>query len=151
MKKPDQFGMMFYKSTRPGIPGLYNRIVRAWDKGQYSHVEVTFSNGESASASMEDKGVRFKDIEYDPSRWDFVPLPPYLEAEAREYFVEHDGKKYDLQGNFHFVIGFIPDNPNRKFCSEAAVESIGLCEGWRYTPNNAYPVALAISEAYFGK
>jgi len=151
MKKPDQFGMMFYKGTRPGIPGIYNRFVRAWDLGPYSHVEVVFTNGESASASMEDKGVRFKYIEYDPSRWDFVPLPPHLESGAREYFEKHDGNKYDLQGNFHFLVGFIPDHSDRKFCSEAAVESIDIEQGWRYTPNNAYPVVLNISQNYFGK
>jgi hypothetical protein len=150
MRHPEQFGMMFYKGTRPGIPGIYNRFVRAWDSGPYSHVEVTFSDGWSASSSFEDKGVRFKLIDFDPAKWDFVSLPPEMEDEARTYFVERAGRvKYDLQGNFHFMIGFIPHANSREFCSESGAGCIKLEDSWRFTPNSLSVMARHISKNYF--
>lgn len=41
----------FYKSTRPGWTGLYNRIIRWWERGDYSHCELIFSDGLAASSS----------------------------------------------------------------------------------------------------
>ena len=48
----------FYKGTRPGLQGIYSRAVRAIDRGPYSHCELVFSDGLSASASYIDGGVR---------------------------------------------------------------------------------------------
>ena len=49
----------FYKGTRPGWQGIYSRAVRVIDRGPYSHCELVFSDGLSASASYIDGGVRF--------------------------------------------------------------------------------------------
>ncbi len=78
----------FYKATRPGLQGIYSRAVRWIDRGPYSHAELVFSDGLSASASWMDGGVRFKRIDYDPERWDFVTLPDSLEPQARAWFAE---------------------------------------------------------------
>lgn len=129
------FRLYFYKGTRPGIPGLYNRLVRAQDCGPYSHVEMRFSNGWSASSSFEDKGVRYKWIDYDDSNWDYIDLPKDWEKRARQWFDDHRGEKYDVMGNVHLAIGFFNEERNRKFCSEAIGAALGVDEAWRLTPN----------------
>ena len=128
----------FYKGTHEGISGLYNVIVRAWDRGIYSHCEVIFSDNISASASYIDGGVRFKNISYTSDNWDFVDIGNIDEHAAREWFVKHQGQGYDLRGNLHFVIGFIGDSKKKWFCSEAVAASLGFKEPWRFTPNTLH-------------
>lgn len=135
------FKAAFYKGTRPGFQGLYSRAVRGWEKGNYSHCELIFNNGRSASSSYTDGGVRFKQIEYDPEHWDFIDLPQELHDVAYHWFINAaiDGIKYDLRANFHFVFGPISEDRNKRFCSEAMMEALGFSEAWRFTPNNSYP------------
>ena len=125
----------FYKGTRPGWQGIYSRGVRFIDRGPYSHAELVFSDGLSASDSWMDGGVRFKRIDYDPEHWDFVQLPQHLEAQAREWFDEHEGDPYDLMGNVRFILPFLPDSEKGSFCSEAVAAALGFREPWRFGPN----------------
>ena len=129
----------FYKSTRQGIAGIYNRLVRWWDNGKYSHVEIIFSDGLSGSSSFMDGGVRLKKIEYDPEKWDFVELD-INELKARTWFENHQGCKYDIIGNLRFLIDFLPDNNDKFFCSEAIAESFGYSDSWRYSPNILFSI-----------
>jgi hypothetical protein len=145
-RQPAGFHAAFYKGTRPGVAGLYSRGVRFWMRGPYSHCEAVYSDGESASASFEDDGVRFKTIAYDPARWDFVRLPAHLELPSRQWFVDHDGELYDLRGNMHFVLGPVQESRNRKFCAEALAASLGIPDAWRFDPN-----ALAVLLLYFSQ
>jgi hypothetical protein len=142
------FRVAFYRGTRPGIAGAYNWFVRKWEAGDYSHAELIFSDGISASASFADKGVRFKQIDYSADRWDFIELPAHLEPGARRYFERHNGEGYDLIGNVHFMVGFIHHAKNKKFCSEAIAEALGIKDGWRFGPNALYPIVMAMVEAY---
>ncbi len=132
----------FYRGTRPGVPGIYNRLVRRWERGDYSHCELIFSDGMSGSASFMDHGVRLKQIDYDSSRWDFLVLPDELETDARAWFEAHKGEPYDLMGNVHLVIGFFPHDSDHSFCSEALAESLGIMEAFRLGPNALYSVLL---------
>lgn len=143
------FRMYFYKGTRPGIPGLYNKLVRAQDCGPYSHVEIQFSDGLSASSSFADGGVRFKKIEYGTENWDFIDLPVAWEADARLWFEAHAGEKYDLMGNLHLALGFFTEDRLRKFCSEAGGSALGIDQAWRLTPNTLYVVVLRLVDVYF--
>src|SRR3990172_5990515 len=129
------FQAAMYRGTRPGMAGVYNRAVRAWERGDYSHCEMIFSDGMAASSSFMDGGVRFKQIEFDPAHWDFIDLPPEREPAARQWFIDHEGESYDLMGNAHFVIGFIPEARRKKFCSEALAAALGFHDPWRYGPN----------------
>lgn len=131
------FQAAFYKGTRPGLGGVYNRAVRWVDNGPYSHSELVFSDGMSGSASWVDGGVRLKRIIYDPDRWDFLDLPPELEAAARQWFIDHDGEPYDLRGNIRFLCGIVRESKIGKFCSEAKMAALGFTEPWRYGPNGA--------------
>ena len=125
----------FYKATRPGLQGIYSRAVRWIDRGPYSHAELVFSDGLSASASWMDGGVRFKRIDYDPERWDFVTLPDSLEPYARDWFERNAGAPYDLMGNVRFVLPWLADSERGWFCSEALAAALGWAEPWRFGPN----------------
>lgn len=136
----------FYKGTSRGIKGFYNIAVRAVTKGIYSHCELVFSDGISASASFLDCGVRFKKIEFDPEHWDFIDLPDELELGARAWFAKNVGAGYDIFGNVRFVFWPVSEQKKRFFCSEAIAKSLGLIEAWRYDPNTLYSALKLIGE-----
>jgi len=124
-----------YKGTRPGLPGLGNRAVRGWTHGPYSHCELIFSDGLAASASDADRGVRFKQIDFAPARWDLRDLPAHLERRARAWFVEHEGERYDRLGLAGFVLRPIEGERSSWFCSEACAAALCFTEPWRFDPN----------------
>lgn len=123
----------FYKATHHSPAGIYNILVRWWTQSPYSHCELVFSDGISASASFLDKGVRFKYIEYDPTKWDFVDVEGD-EEKARQWFKDHNGEKYSIRGNLRFLFGFIKVAANKKFCSQSVGEALGITEADRYYP-----------------
>ena len=127
----------FYKGTRPGLQGIYSRAVRWIDRGAYSHCELLFSDGLSASASYIDGGVRFKAIDYSlhPEHWDFLDLPDELEDYARDWFEHNAGAPYDLMGNVRFALPWVRDSATGWFCSEAMAAAMKLSEPWRHGPN----------------
>lgn len=130
------FRIAFYQGTRPGVAGLYSRLGRWLDHGPYSHCELVFSDGMSASASYMDGGVRIKYIGYTSVNcWDFVDLPAQFETDARKWFMAHHGQKYDVMGNINALLGFVPHSPDKWFCSEAIAASLNLTDPWRYKPN----------------
>jgi hypothetical protein len=130
----------FYKATRPGLAGIYNRLVRWWCRGPYSHCELVFSDGMAASASFFDGGVRTKRIDFDGERWDFVDLHGFDEAAARAWFDGHDGAAYDLIGDLGFVARPIQGGKRNWFCSEAVFAALGFADGWRFDPNSLHAV-----------
>jgi hypothetical protein len=129
------FRAAFYRGTRPGLAGLYNRLGRWLDHGPYSHAELIFGNGMSGSASFMDHGVRIKYIGYTSGDWDFVTLPDWMEYAAQSWFIDHRGARYDLMGNLNAAFGFVPHSRDKWFCSEAIAEALGLRDSWRYKPN----------------
>jgi hypothetical protein len=136
----------FYKGTRQGFSGIYSRGVRFIEKGKYSHCELVFSDGISASASFIDKGVRFKYIDYSNKRdWDFIDVSWADEAVARKYFEDNLSLDYDVKGNLHFLFGVFGDSNNKKFCSEAVAEALGMKEAWLLAPNALYHVLTFIN------
>jgi len=124
----------FYRGTRPGIAGIYNRIVRWWTRSEFSHVELVLSTGRAWSASFADGGVRSKLIDFDTANWILIDLPPELEQGAEAWFVAHRGAKYDLLGNLQFVLAPVPQSQQRWFCSEAVAAALGIPDPWRYSP-----------------
>lgn len=127
--------LAFYKGTRKGLQGLYSRLTRWVDSGPYSHCELVFSDGLSASASFIDGGVRFKQIEYKPEHWDIINIQGFDEDKAKQWFEQHKGEKYDLMGNLRFIFFFIKPSLTKYFCSEAIAEALGFVESWRLGPN----------------
>ena len=144
--QPKTFHAAFYKGDRPGLTGLYNPIVRWWDHGKFSHCEAVFSDGWSASSSFMDHGVRFKRIDYDPHKWEFLVLPQDKELSARDWFQVHDGEPYDVLGNFRFLADFLSNSPNKWFCNEALLAALGAHDPWRFGPNGAYSLLYTMYE-----
>ena len=64
----------FYKGTRKGVAGLFSIACRLWLRGKYSHVEMVFRDGMCAGSSSMDGGVRFKRIDFDENKWDFIEI-----------------------------------------------------------------------------
>jgi hypothetical protein len=128
----------FYKGTHSGLPGVYNRLVRWWTRSPYSHAELVFEDGQAASSSAMDGGVRFKAIEFDPALWDFVPVPAGLAPAARDWFAQHDGQAYDMLGNLHFVISAVGDDKRKWFCSEAVAAALGMPDPERFDPGTLH-------------
>ena len=128
----------FYKGTRKGLAGIYNRGVRFVTKGKYSHCEVIFSDGLSASASFADGGVRFKRIDYSDLNWDFIEIDDKFEEASRKWFEEHEGLGYDLIGNLHFFLPMIGDNRYKWSCAESIAASLYIYDSWRIHPNSLY-------------
>lgn len=149
------FRIAFYRGTRPGWPGVYNRAVRLRGRGPYSHVELIFSDGMAASSSFADGGVRFKRIEFDPAKWDFIDLPAAWEPCARAWFEDRagaDGKPgmgYDVMGNVFLAVGFISHSIDKVFCSEAAGGALGIDQGFRLEPNTLHPIVKRMVEVHY--
>jgi len=136
----------FYIGTRPGIAGLYNRLVRWWENGTSSHVELVFSDGISASASLADEGVRFKYIQFNPANWVFIDLGNLFDEDyARKWFISRikERAKYDWFGQLRFFIAPYQGSANRYWCSEAVGAALQLRDPWRYGPN---PLRIVIEE-----
>ena len=131
----------FYKAIQPGFNGIYSHGIRIVTRSIYSHCELQFSNGKAASSSYKDGGVRFKDIEFDPERWDYIELPDEIfEAKAWQWFKDHEGQGYDLIGDLHFVISVVGDAKKKWFCSEAIAASLGIPNAARFDPGTLYQV-----------
>ena len=138
------FRAAFYKSTHPGLPGVYNRLVRWWTRSEYSHVELIFIEGPktgrclAASSSAMDGGVRSKVIDFDPALWDFVDLPDQLWDQAWTWFCNHDGAAYDYLGNVPFVLSPVAGSKRKWFCSEAVAAALGIPDPGRFDPGTLH-------------
>jgi hypothetical protein len=138
-----KFQAAFYKGTPTKLASkIFDWGVRHLDSGPYSHMELVFSDGMSASSSFADGGVRFKNITFDPTRWDMVDLPAELEAPARAWFVANEGKAYDIMGDLWQMLGFVRDKSDKSFCSAACMNALGFTEPWRFRPNAAKSVCV---------
>jgi hypothetical protein len=124
-------------SLYKGRKRLSNRLINWWDRGPYSHCEITFSDGLSGSSSFLDGGVRLKYINFDPAHWDRFVIRADVEY-ARQWYRDNENAKYDVWGNIHFVVSRIPDRQTSFFCSEAFMASLRYPDAWRFTPNTAY-------------
>ncbi len=148
--------LAFYKGARPGWHGVCNRLIRWWTRSPYSHVELVFSDGMSASSSAEDGGVRLKKIDFDPANWDFVPLSrgwssAWSEQQCRGWFIRHQRQKYDYRGLVRCVVppAFNRDTPKKWFCSESVVAAFGFATPWRFKPCDVY--AIFVCPLFFKK
>jgi len=138
---PSGLSVAFYKGKKPGLRGAIMNIGRYLDKGPYSHTEVILSDKYSASSSYIDGGVRIKHIEYSVvGNWDFLPIPDSdgeIEHKVLIWFAKYLGAKYDLKGNLRFATNFARDDPNKWFCSESTMASLGFPDPFRYGPSGA--------------
>lgn len=126
--------LAFYKGTRPGMAGVFNRLVRWWTDSPYSHVELVFSDGMCGSSSFEDGGVRLKHIEMSPEKWDIIEIEG-AELAARNWFMIHYGQAYDALGLFGFVWRRGTHSKGKWFCSEAVAAALNFINPEQLTPH----------------
>lgn len=142
-----KFRAAFYTGTRPGLAGIYNRLVRWWTRSPYSHCELIFSDDIAASSSYMDGGVRFKKIDFNLDNWDFIDLPVWLEQSARDWFTEHEGDDYDVLGNIYFIVSLVQDDKDAWFCSEAMSKALGIIDPWRYSPALLWSLLITLTQS----
>ena len=113
-----------------------DRFVSFFTLSKYSHCEIVFSDGLSASASSADGGIRFKHITFD-EKWDLYELNiPYAnEQYIKDWFEynKNDGYDYIGAGGSIFKLDF--SSEDKKYCSYSCSLVLGL------TPVNS-PAAL---------
>lgn len=126
--------LAFYKARRGGWKGLFDRAVRWWTSGPYSHVELVLADGTCWSSSNRDGGVRAKWINLTPRHWDILPVAGDERA-ALAFFEQHQGAKYDFLGLFGFILRPYRGDTRRWFCSEICAVALGYPDGWRFDPN----------------
>ena len=143
----DYMKIAFYKAFQERATKMDVTIALA-SFGNYSHVELIFSNGESFSVSGRDGGARFKEISYDPEVWDIkeITITEYNEDRIREDAEALVGTEYDYVGALSSIFPFcIKKNNKRLFCSETTVNLINkyygykeLKDGCKYSPSKLF-------------
>lgn len=143
---PPGLVMAFYKGTRPGVPGFFNKIGRQLDHGPYSHTELILPEEYdriSVGSSYMDGGVRFKMIGYSSvGYWDFLPIPDFggkLAKFAHQWTIAHNALSYDLKGNMRFFTNLAAHDENKWFCVESNMAQLGYPENhaFRFGPTHA--------------
>jgi len=113
----------FYK----GKGRFFDKVIRWWTSGKYSHCELVFANGTYFSADAWENKVRFEKLYPNPGNWDFVELEltPKEEVLVLAWCDSQTGKGYDYTGII--LSQFIPlhiEDPAKWFCSELCVKAL---------------------------
>jgi len=140
----------FFKGTSPGLGAILDWAIHVQTAGVFSHVELVFSDGRSAS-SVGGAGVRFtpKDsINFnDATQWELLDLTGLDEAVAIDWFNANAGKGYDYWGDARFVLGLLRPDTKDDFCSEACGYALGFEQAWRFDPNAFYVAVKRLVQA----
>lgn len=145
--------LAFYKHKRSWNKepwkALADAVTRCFTKGDYSHCELVverreFTSGghyehdvvyDCYSSSVQDGGVRCKQINVRDGKWDLVLLPNVAEIQIKAYFNQTKGQAYDWWGALGVVLG-IKEKRSKYFCSEWCFNALMNSEdGWRFSPN----------------
>lgn len=144
----DKVFLASYKSIHEGLPGIINRGIRFMDRSIYSHSELCIGNPfegvvECYSSSGVDHGVRVKQMQLNPDKWDVIWLPYITAEEVRGKFSQTAGEPYDYFGTGRFMLPFmLRQHPKRWFCSEWTTWVMGYNEPWRFSPAGCHILAL---------
>lgn len=113
----------FYKAR---YGKLVDYIISIFTFSKYSHCEIVFSDGECASSSPRDGGVRFKKIELG-HKWDVYTLVTHDNEDAvRQWFTDHDHQGYDLLGAIGSGVGLNWTSIDKKYCSYCCASALGM-------------------------
>lgn len=136
---------------------IIDKIISLVTLSKYSHCELIFDNGEWASSSPRDGGIRIKVIEADPTHWDIFELnlwytpekQEFYEKLVRHWFVLNDYKTYDWIGAIGSLFHIDLTSNDKEFCSQACACMIGL-EDTIITPGNLYNTLLKMDKIKHG-
>ncbi|WP_343560424.1 hypothetical protein [Kiloniella sp. b19] len=132
--------LAFYKGTGK----WWNKLIRLWTRGPYSHCEIVTSKpnswrktAQSLSASEWDGGVRKKTIDFTTDNWDLIPVA--IDCDRLSQAKGEIGAKYDWVGIlFSQILPLSREHPDKWFCSELAAFVIGLPDPHHFSPNSLY-------------
>lgn len=138
-----------YKATRPGLFGVFNRAVRWWLHGAYSHCEIVFDDGVAFSCSKLDGGPRLKAITFSADKWDIIPISDRYDSqrvhEMAEAIVTDQGPTRMRYSVLLLACFVIP--PLRRFlnnrdevCSTACALILGRSDYRWLDPNELHDV-----------
>ena len=125
--------LALYKHKRTGLAGIGPALIRWWTKSEYSHCELVI--GDMAySSSVQDGGVRCKEIEFAPERWDFIDLHWADQGAVLRYFRMTESEPYGWTDLLWRQIFNRPGDAHGAFCSEWCAAALGLTNPQQYSP-----------------
>lgn len=95
-------------------------------------------------------GVRFKRIDVSGRQWELDEVyadPNY----AAQWAVQNQGRLYDWQLIFGFVVWFIPNKKSRVMCSESCAEMLKIKDAHRFDPCALQAVVKMLKGYYVNK
>lgn len=117
--------LAFYKA-RYGT--LFDKLISLTTISQYSHCEIVFPNGQCASSSVRDGGIRIKNISMN-EHWDVYNLSEFLEpdeSKIRNWFDINNDDIYDWLGAIGSTFKLDWTSEDKKFCSYACAIVLGI-------------------------
>ncbi len=113
---------------------LTARAIQWWTGSPYSHCELVV-NGACYSSSAMDGGVRKKNININPSKWDVIDLPWASASQVLRYFEETDPHKYGWIGLIvSQMFNRNLETSGAQFCSQWCAGALGLPSPASYSP-----------------
>lgn len=106
-------------ALRKHDPRIGSQFICWWTNSIYSHCELVV-DGVCYSSSLMDKGVRRKQIDLDPTKWDVVDLPWADSKKVLRYFEQTDGHTY----------GWISLIRSQLFNRNIAMKESQFCSEW---------------------
>lgn len=151
----DKVYLALYKHKRSflkePLKAIADAVTRFLTKGKYFHCElviaqINFTTGhhyeyetiyQCFSSSVQDGGVRRKEIDVMDGKWDLIELRNVDPNQIVNYFDWTKGMKYDWCGAIGIVLG-IKQKRSKYFCSEWCYNALnqGNQDGWRFSPND---------------
>ena len=135
----------FYKVKGNPNARWDDKIIAFVSRGNYSHVELVFSDGISFSSSNRDGGTRFKYIDYNKDNWDIFDLniSPEDEGKMRLLALRLTDKEYDLIGALTSPLKLCLQNKDKYFCSEVCLTLIKEVVNKDIVPCKFTPVKMS--------
>ena len=118
-----------FESFDPENATIKQAVMSMASRGEYYHCEIVFSDGAVGSAHDQRRGVTLSNVADRNylNDWLFFKVPCSVEQEKqiRNYFVEHQQKRYNWTGIIgSMVAGFNITSGFGKFCSECCFEAL---------------------------
>jgi hypothetical protein len=112
------------------------RAICWWTGSIYSHCELV-ADGWCYSSSAMDGGVRAKQIDLDPVKWDLIELPWADARKVVAYFVKTDGDTYGWWSLLKSqLFNRNVAKPGQQFCSEWCANALGLPNAVIHSPGS---------------
>ena len=123
-----------------------NWVIRKWTGRQESHCELVVDEL-AYSSSIQDKGVRAKYIEWNPSHWKFIPIPWASKETILKHYSETKDNKYAFSSLLTSqIFNRNVDDGNADFCSEWCARALGLPNPNTYNPGTLAEFVTYLNE-----